>query len=83
MKRLGEMLNGSKVRAMGMVGVVEVNDASGGAGRAAEIGRKAYELGLFLRPRGRAVYLWPPLTITGPELGQMLSIIDMSIKKTA
>ena len=83
MRQLGEILSGSGVRAMGMVGVVEVNDASGGAARAAEIGKKAYELGLFIRPRGRAVYLWPPLTITGPELGQMLSIIEMSIKQTA
>ncbi len=81
--RLGDMLDGSKVRAMGMVAVVEVNDASGGAGRAARIGERAYQLGLFLRPRGRAVYLWPPLTITEPELGQMLSILDKSIEQTA
>ncbi len=76
---LGALLNGSKVRAMGMMGVVEINDVSGGAERASRIVRKAYELGLFLRPRGRAIYLWPPLVSTENELGQMLSIIKESV----
>ena len=82
MRRLGARLGGSKVRALGMMAVIEVNDASGGVGRASMIVRKAYELGLFLRPRGRAVYLWPPLVITEAELGQMLSILGEAIKQT-
>jgi len=79
---LGQMLNESTFRAMGMMGVVEINDASGGAQRAEQIVKKAYELGLFLRPRGRAVYLWPALTITEEELGQMISILKTSIDQT-
>ncbi len=82
MRRLGVVLGGSKVRALGMMAVIEINDASGGAGRATRIVRKAYELGLFLRPRGRAVYLWPPLVISEAELGQMLSVLDEAIKQT-
>ncbi|MEK7354527.1 MAG: adenosylmethionine--8-amino-7-oxononanoate transaminase [Chloroflexota bacterium] len=82
MRRLGEMLGGSKVRALGMMAVIEIDDASGGAGRASRIVRKAYELGLFLRPRGRAIYLWPPLVITETELGQMLSILGEAINQT-
>jgi len=82
MHELGQMLSGSKVRAMGMMGVMEINDISGGADRAAQIVKKAYELGLFLRPRARAVYLWPPLTITEEELGQMISILKTSIEQT-
>ena len=80
--QLGQMLNGSKVRAMGMMGVAEINDASGGAKRAARIAKKAYDLGLFLRPRGRALYLWPPLTVTDEELGQMILIHKTSIGQT-
>ncbi len=75
MRELGLLLNESRTRAMGMMGVVEVNDASGGAERASRVVRKAYEMGLFLRPRGRALYLWPPLVSTESELGQMLSIM--------
>jgi adenosylmethionine-8-amino-7-oxononanoate aminotransferase len=67
---------------MGMMGVVEINDACGGVGRAARIVKKAYELGLFLRPRSKAVYLWPPLTVTEEELGQMLEIINQAIQMT-
>ena len=82
MCQLGAMLGGSKVRALGMMAVIEIDDASGGAGRAARIVAKAYELGLFLRPRGRAVYLWPPLVITEEELARMLSILGEAIKQT-
>ena len=82
MRELGSILNRSNVRAMGMMGVVEINDISGGAERASRIVRKAYELGLFLRPRGRAIYLWPPLVSTEDELGQMLSILKESARLT-
>ncbi|MDO8716268.1 MAG: adenosylmethionine--8-amino-7-oxononanoate transaminase [Dehalococcoidales bacterium] len=82
MSQLGVLLNGSKVRAMGMMAVVEINDVSGGSERASRIVRKAYDLGMSLRPRGRAVYLWPPLVSTEDELGQMLSILRESIDQT-
>jgi adenosylmethionine---8-amino-7-oxononanoate aminotransferase len=83
MRKLGEMLGNSKVRALGMMAVVEINDANGGAGRASRIVRKCYELGMFLRPRGRAIYLWPPLVITEEELDRMLSILEEAVKQTA
>jgi adenosylmethionine-8-amino-7-oxononanoate aminotransferase len=82
MAEIGALLNGSRSRAMGMMGVVEVCDACGGVRRASHIVRKAYELGLFLRPRGRAVYLWPPLTVTEVELDRMIGIIKQSIQMT-
>ena len=77
---IASLLPASRWQAMGMMGVVEISDASSGAGRAVRIVRKAYELGLFLRPRGRAVYLWPPLTVTGEELETMLAIIRQSVQ---
>ena len=40
--RIGSLLGGSRTRAMGMMGVVEIDDDCGGAGRAARIVRKAY-----------------------------------------
>jgi adenosylmethionine---8-amino-7-oxononanoate aminotransferase len=82
MTEICALLKGSKTRAMGMMGVVEINDECGGANRASRIVRKAYESGLFLRPRGRAVYLWPPLTVTEEELGRMISIIKQSVQTT-
>lgn len=83
MAEVGSLMKGSRVRAMGMMAVVEIGDASGGARRASSVVRKAYELGLFLRPRGRAVYLWPPLTVTEDELGKMLEIVKKSVQMTS
>lgn len=83
MRELGKMLKDSPVRTLGMIGVVEVNDESGAAERARRIAWRAYKLGLFIRPLGRAVYLWPPLTITEEELGRMLSILKAAIQQSA
>jgi adenosylmethionine-8-amino-7-oxononanoate aminotransferase len=83
MEELGLMLDNSAVRSLGMIGVVEVNDSSGEVQRARRIAGSAYGLGLFIRPLDRAVYLWPPLTITEEELGLMLSILKAAIKQTA
>jgi adenosylmethionine-8-amino-7-oxononanoate aminotransferase len=82
MRELGDLLGGSKWRALGMIGVVEVDDANGGAGRARRIARRALELGLFIRPLHRAVYLWPPLTTSADELEEMLSILKTSVAQT-
>jgi adenosylmethionine---8-amino-7-oxononanoate aminotransferase len=79
---LAALMEGSKWRALGMMGVVEIAEGCGGAERARRIVQKAYESGLFLRPRGSAVYLWPPLTVTEAELGAMLSILKQSIQTT-
>lgn len=88
MASISALLPGSKWRAMGMMGVVEIADGvvnekavpGTGAVRAAAIVRKCYELGLFLRPRGRAIYLWPPLTVSEIELEQMISIIKQAVQ---
>ncbi len=88
MAGISALLKGSKWRALGMMGVVEIADdiaddkaiPGAGASLAATIVRKCYELGLFLRPRGRAIYLWPPLTVTETELGQMISIIMQAVQ---
>jgi adenosylmethionine-8-amino-7-oxononanoate aminotransferase len=82
MAGIAALLPGSKTRSMGMMGVIEISDGGGGGARATSVVKKAYELGLFLRPRGRAVYLWPPLTTTEAELGQMLAIIKQSVQMT-
>jgi adenosylmethionine-8-amino-7-oxononanoate aminotransferase len=83
MEELGLMLDNSAVRTLGMIGVVEVKESSGAAERARRIAERAYKLGLFIRPLGRSVYLWPPLTVTKEELGQMLSILKSAIEQTA
>lgn len=77
------LLPGTRHLAMGMIAVLEVSEEAGGALRARQIGRAAMELGLLIRPRGNAVYLWPPLTITALELEEMLEILRSAIIQTA
>ena len=79
---LASELPGSKWRALGMMGVVEIGEQCGGADRARRIVRKSYELGLFLRPRAGAIYLWPPLTVSEAELASMISIVSESVRQT-
>lgn len=81
MASLGDLLHSPSL-AMGMMAVTEITEDSGGADRGARIASKAYELGLFIRPRANAVYLWPPLTVTEEELSNMLSIFRAAINYT-
>jgi adenosylmethionine-8-amino-7-oxononanoate aminotransferase len=75
MAPVARALGGSPLRTLGMIAAVEVRDEAGGAGRARRVASRAVELGLFIRPLGSTVYLWPPLTATAGELGRMLDIL--------
>lgn len=82
-------------RAIGMIGVVEIDPELGGAvspataagdGASATgvaIKAEAMARGLFLRPLGASVYIWPPLTTTPDEMRTILSILDASIEAAA
>jgi adenosylmethionine---8-amino-7-oxononanoate aminotransferase len=82
MEEIAAIMDGSSWQSLGLMGVVEIAEGCGGVDRARRIVRKAYETGLFLRPRGRAVYLWPPLTLSEAELEAMLSILRQSAQTT-
>ncbi len=80
MKEAASLFSSSYVYAKGMIGMIEVSDKDGGAEKAREIADKAMDLGLFIRPLGASVYLWPPLVVTENELAQMLYIVRESIR---
>jgi adenosylmethionine-8-amino-7-oxononanoate aminotransferase len=75
MQRVAEALGGSPLRTMGMIAAIEIGEAEGGAARARRTTGRAGELGLFVRPLGSTIYLWPPLTATADELDRMLAIL--------
>jgi adenosylmethionine-8-amino-7-oxononanoate aminotransferase len=68
-------------RAIGMVGMLEIDPAAGGAALAARIGEQARAVGLFLRPLGGSVYLWPPLVTTTEEMDAMLAMLAEAFKQ--
>ncbi len=79
---VGKALGGAPCRSLGMIAVVELPDALGGAPRARSMAARAIELGLFIRPLGRCVYLWPPLTTSESELARMLEILSAAAEAT-
>ncbi len=81
-EKIGKSLRSSTVLSLGMIGVLEFSDEDGGSSRAAKIKEIARELGLFIRPLGPVVYLWPPLIATEEELGKMISILSNAVIKT-
>lgn len=68
-----------KTDAMGMMSALEIDAAQGGAKRARRIARRALSLGLFIRPLGNVLYLWPPLTTTEDEMDRMLDIFTEAL----
>jgi len=62
-------------RTLGLIGVCAIREEAGGAVTAKRIAGEAMTRGLFIRPLGEVLYLWPPLTVTEQELGDMLHIL--------
>lgn len=75
MRLVAEALGGSPLRTLGMIAAIEIGEKESGAARARAVVGRAFEMGLFARPLGATVYLWPPLTVTENELGRMLDIL--------
>jgi len=82
MARVAERLGGSPVRSLGLISAVEITEQAGGAARARAVVGRALELGLFLRPLGRVVYLWPALNAPEPALHGMLERLVRAAEDT-
>ncbi len=65
-----------KTAALGMMSSLEITEDAGGAAYAAKVALRAAGEGLFIRPLGDILYLWPPLTTTEEEMHDMLAILE-------
>lgn len=68
-------------RSLGMIAMLTVAPEAGGADTAARAANRAVELGLFIRPLGEVLYLWPPLTTTATELNAMTGILRQALQE--
>jgi adenosylmethionine-8-amino-7-oxononanoate aminotransferase len=82
-KGMGEvaaLLDDSPMHSLGMIAAVEIKDSAGGAARARSIVSGAYRLGLFIRPLGPVIYLWPPLNTPEADLHRMTDILRQAAR---
>lgn len=79
MKRIGTLPSVAYQKSIGLIGMCAIAEAAGGAVLARRIVNRANENGLYIRPLGAVLYLWPPLTSTEAELGAMIEILERSI----
>jgi adenosylmethionine-8-amino-7-oxononanoate aminotransferase len=65
--------------ALGCISALEISEERGGAATALEIADAARRKGLFIRPLGPVLYLWPPLVTEKMEMEEMLQIFEDSL----
>jgi len=83
MRRVSAVLEGSTLRTLGMIAAIEIAPEEAGRLRARRIAGRAYELGLFVRPLGSTIYLWPPLNSDPAELQAMVEMMKRAARETA
>lgn len=69
-------------RTLGMIGMCAFDDTPEGASRAHAAAHHAHGIGLFVRPLGPSLYLWPPLTVSVVELAAMLDALETALIAT-
>jgi adenosylmethionine-8-amino-7-oxononanoate aminotransferase len=82
MQRVAAWLERPVVRSVGMVAALEVPASAGGAARARAVVGRALELGLFVRPLGPVLYLWPALNAPLATLGAMVARLEQAAEET-
>jgi len=70
-------------KTLGLIGMCVFTSESGGSEFAKKVTQCAIETGLFVRPLGDVLYLWPPLTASRDELVEMIRLFEQAIHKAA
>jgi len=65
--------------SLGCMSALEINGSEGGAATAEKIAETSRRKGLFIRPLGPVLYLWPPLVTCKEDMETMLQIFEDSI----
>ena len=77
---IGKLFKNSFYNSKGMIAMVEISQEDGDAIRANKITQNALEYGLYIRPLGSVIYIWPPLIINQEELITMFDILKRAIE---
>ena len=77
--RLAELPCVHETACLGMASSVEIAASAGGADLARRAAARAFAAGLFIRPLGSVLYLWPPLTTTVEQVQRMLELMEQAL----
>jgi len=79
-EKLARIPGVESARSLGMIGALDLSGARGYLERAGwRVYEQALRRGAYLRPLGNVVYVTPPLTISDPELDELLGIVQDSL----
>ncbi len=81
-ERIAKLDTVAHAKTLGMIGMCSFTEEAGAAAFAKRATQRALDNGLFIRPLGNALYLWPPLVSTETELSGMLAIFEEAILRT-
>ncbi len=81
-RRLGELPNVRRWRALGMLGAIDLAGAEGYLERRGQrVALAALRRGAYIRPLGNTIYVTPPLNIPSAELDELLGIVEESVRE--
>jgi adenosylmethionine-8-amino-7-oxononanoate aminotransferase len=66
-------------KTLGLIGMVSIKPQAGGAELAKRVARRAFDLGLYIRPLESTLYLWPPLVTSASELQMALNSLEQAL----
>ena len=67
-------------KTLGGIAMCAFSEEAGGAAFAKQVTQEALNMGLFIRPLGEVLYLWPPLVVSHDELKEMVGVLNLSIQ---
>jgi len=80
-QKLAARLGGSFWNVLGGIAMIDISKKEGGEVRATQICAKAREEGVFMRPLGSVIYVWPPLVISQEECDKIFTVLENIVEK--
>ena len=78
--KIAEHPNVEYAKTLGTIAMCAFTQESGGAAFAKQVTQEALNMGLFIRPLGEVLYLWPPLVVSHEELKEMVGVLNLAIQ---